>query len=214
MKYILLTLLATALLAGCDTDNPVFEGSEELITITREFPLFDRIIASDELEVNVSKSDSRIIEITLNENLQNQLITNVSNSTLELSLETGSYRNGSFVVNIQIPDLKTIELNDNTTANVEYDSSELAFEVNDSSNLNLKGSADELSTKVSDDGRINGFSFTTEVLNTSSSDASKLQITCTGELNGTVDDASEVLYRGMPTVNAQTSDAGRITDAN
>ena len=206
--------LLCVLIVGCDTDFNKFEGSDNLVTITRDLSSFDQIVVNDDMDVNVTQSNIRLVEVVVNANLQAQLITRVNNNTLELSLADGSYRNENFEVNIQIPNLETISLNDNTRANVNITSDKLEVNVNDSSDLILKGSANILNINNNDDGSIKGFLFATEILNTSSDDASHLEITCNGELNGNVSDAAKVRYRGTPTVTAQTSDAGRIIDAN
>lgn len=218
MKRNVLSLISLCLLfvftVGCGSDFNRFEGSDNFVTITRDLSSFDRISVNDDMEVNVVQSNTRLVEIVVNENLQDQLITRVNNNTLDISLADGSYKNESFKINIQVPVLKSISLNDNTRANVDITSDELEVNVDDSSDLKLQGSANVLNINNNDDGSIKGFSFTTEILNTFSDDASDLEITCNGELNGSVNDASRVRYRGKPTVSASTSDAGRIIDAN
>jgi len=212
-KSIFIVLLSSILFAtGCSKDQ--FVGSDNIVTISRELPAFTRIVAESDLDVNVTQSSTQKVEIMVNDNLQEQIQTTVRSGTLDITLKNGSYDNESFIVNIQIPNLESLRLDDNTRANVTFSGDLFEFEINDSSELELVGSADILNTTINDDGRISAFSFTTSVLNTTSKDAAELQITCTNELNGTVQDASQVSYRGMPVVNAQTSDAGQIIDAN
>ncbi len=204
-------LIFTFIIA-CDKDE--FNGSDNLITITRDLSPFTSVIAQDDLDVTIVQNDEQFVEIDVNENLQNRLKTTVVNNILIISLEDGSYDNETFVVNMQMPILKRLQLDDNTRAKVNFTSNQMEFEVNDSAALTLQGTSDVLNTKVNDDGEINGFSFTTEILNTVSRDASELEITCTTELNGKVDEAATVRYRGMPVINAQTSEDSEIIDAN
>jgi len=206
--------LLSVLIIRCDKNDHMFVGSDTLVTITRDFSSFDRIIANDDLEVNVIQGNTQLVEIKVNENLQDQLITRVNNNTLDISLESGSYQNEKFEVNIEVPNLVRLQLNDNTKARVNYSTNELELDVNDSSALNLRGTCNILNIDNNDDGAVSGFAFTTEILNTTSDDASEIQIVCNGELNGNVSDAASVRYRGMPTINAKTSDAGQIIDAN
>ncbi|MDA9844191.1 DUF2807 domain-containing protein [Flavobacteriaceae bacterium] len=200
------------LFTSCSKDD--FDGSDTLITITRDLPDFTRVLAENDMEVEIVYGDTQTVEITVNDNLQNQLRTNVSNNTLRISLEDGSYDNAVFKTKIQIPNFERLQLNDNTRGKVDYSASQLEFEVKGSSVLDLQGSANVITTIIRDNGEINGFSFTTDVLNTTSRDASELTITCDDEINGTVQQASEVRYRGTPSINAQTSDAGQIINAN
>lgn len=207
-------LLTIIILTGCSKSNDYFNGSDNMITLTRDLPGFTKIVAESCLEVKVTKNSTQIVEVVVNDNLQEQLITSVSNGTLFISLADGNYRNDNFTVNIQLPSLERLELDDDTQGDVNFTSDHLEFEVNDSAELNLKGSAEILNAIIDDDGKINGFSFTAEVVNATINDDSELEITCIKELNGTVDDDSEISYRGMPVINVQTSDNGKIINAN
>ncbi len=208
-SFLLLTLI---FLNGCSKDD--FTGSDNIITITRDLPEFTKIDVQTSLEVNVIQSNTQIVEIMVNDNLQSRITTNVSNNTLFISLKDGSYENDTFVVNIQLPNLERLQLNDDTRGSVNFTSNQFEFEVNGSSQLSLDGSSEILNTEINDDGKISAFSFATAVLNTRSRDASELEITCSNELNGTVYEASKVSYRGTPTINAQTSEDGQIINAN
>jgi len=191
---------------GCDS-NTNFVGSDNLITISRDLTEFTNVVAEDDLEVNINQGNEQTVELIVNDNLIDQLVTRVDNSTLFISVASGSYENENFVVNIELPLLETLILNDNIEAEVDFTSTLLDFEINDSSELQLTGSSETLNIIIS-------VQFSTDILNTTSDDASELKITCNSELNGTVHDAATVSYRGMPTINATTSDAGEIIDAN
>ncbi|SMG49281.1 Putative auto-transporter adhesin, head GIN domain [Marivirga sericea] len=197
---------------SCSEDD--FVGSDTFITVVRDLPDFTKVVAQNDMEVQIVYGDIQTVEITVNDNLQNQLRTIVSNNILSLSLEDGSYDNAFFKISIQMPNFERLQLNDNTRGVVNYNATELEFEVIGSSNLELQGSANVINTIIRDDGKINGFSFTTDIVNTTSRDASELTITCNNGINGTVKQAAKIRYRGMPSINAQTSDAGQIINSN
>ena len=117
-------------------------------------------------------------------------------------------------MNIQVPVLERLQLNDNTRGIVNFTTNQLEFEVNGSSQLELQGSSEVLNTILRNAGKLDAFSFETNILNTTSRDASEIRITCNGDINGTVNQASKVYYRGSPSINAQTSDAGQIINSN
>jgi len=207
-------LLFTAILSSCDKDTESFEGSDNIIQKERDFSSFDKIIARDDLEINVIMSEIQKVEILVNDNLQEQLITRVDDNTLEILTADGSYTNARFKVNIEMPSLVSVQLNDNTAGVIDFITKDLLLEVDDSSILAIRGSSETLTTNINDDGELQAFSFTTGILNVNSGDASEIEITCNQEINGTVTDAAIVRYKGMPTVNVLTSDEGQIIDAN
>lgn len=207
------TLLLSLLNFGCSKEDD-FTGSDTIITVTRELSSFTKILAQDDLTVKVRQGTAQLVEVTVNDNLQNQLKTEVDNNTLNIALENGSYSNANFEVNILMPDLESLQLNDNTRGDIALDLNELELTVNGSSELQLAGSAQTLNINNNDAGEIEGFDFTTAVLNINARDASELEITCSDELNGTVNQAATVRYRGTPTINASTSEDGQIIDAN
>ncbi|MEO0338127.1 MAG: head GIN domain-containing protein [Bacteroidota bacterium] len=209
-----LSLLACAFIffSGCSSDD--FNGSDNIISITRSLASFDKIVAENALTVNVIEGNTQNVEIQVNENLQDQIRTQVSNGTLTISLERGSYRNATFEVYIQLPDLERLQLDDATEGEIVFDLDQLELELNGSAKLDLSGSAQTLTINNNNAGEIDGFSFTTATLNVEARDAAELEITCTNTLNGSVQNAAEVRYRGIPDVNATTSDAGKIINAN
>lgn len=211
LNWIYLILLAFLIL-GCSDDT--FEGSDNIITVTRELPAFTNIVAGNDMQINVVQKSTQIVEVIVNENLQSQLKTIVDNNTLILSLEAGSYDNATLTVNIEMPSLEFFELNDNTRGSVGFSARQLGLKVSGSSRLHLEGASEVLNTTLNNAGIINGFSFSTDTLNTNSGDASELEITCNSALDGTVNQASIVRYRGTPTVSAQISESGRVVAVN
>ena len=204
--------LSLILLAGCSDED--FTGSDNIITITRDLASFNKIVAETDLKVNVMQGPTQLVNVRVNDNLQNQLITRVNNNTLTISLESGSYDNATFELDIQMPELERFQLDDNTQGSIVFDLDQLIVEVNGSSELDLEGSAQTLVVRNNDAGEISGFSFIANVVEVDARNASKLEINCKDTLNGRVTQAAEVRYRGQPVVNATSNEAGEIIDAN
>ncbi len=212
--FLNLLLMAFVLLTSCSKSNDRFNGSDNIITLTRDLPGFTEIVAESSLSVNITHNNTQIVEVRVNDNLQDQLLTSVSDGTLFISIADGNYRNDNFEVNIQLPNLAKLALDDDTRGKVKFTADQLEFKVNDSAELTLEGSSEILNTMIDDDGKISAFSFKAAVVNATVNDDSELEITCTKELNGTVNDDSEISYRGMPAINVQTSDNGKVLNAN
>lgn len=207
-------IILTILLVTVSCENEDFEGSDTLITEERVLNEFTRIEVEDVVNVRVTRGSTQRIEVTTNENLSDQIKTQVNNGTLNISLEPGSFRDATFEVVIQVPELDYLELRDATKGVLDLTTDELSLKVSGSSKLELQGEAISLTTSVNDAGRIEGFAFVTGTLQTASKNASVIEISCDEEISGTASDASRISFRGMPTVNVQLSDAAQIIDAN
>lgn len=207
-----MAFLACLCLTSCEDDD--VEASGTIITVPQELDAFTRVVANELVDLNISNNTSQQVDLRVNENLENRVNLVVSNGILTIDIEDGNYRNPTFEVNVQLPELTRLTMNGATSATVNVSQVELELEVNGSAVVQLEGSADLLTTTLSGSGEINGFSFEADVLNTTSEDASDLEITCINELNGTVTGASTVSYRGNPAISATTSGAGNIENAN
>ena len=211
LKSILLCLLAASL---CNCGNDDFTGSDTLITVTRELPDFSRIEAGAVIDVRVSFGQTQVVEVTVNDNLEDQLKTEVSNGVLNISLEQGSFDNATFIVEILVPNLEGLRLRGSSQATVRYNNSVLDLNVSGSAKVAMQGSTDVFNVDVAGSAEIGGFPFMADVANVDLSGAATLELTATGTINGSVSGAAELRYKGMPTVNVQTSGAGRVVNAN
>jgi len=206
-------IFAILSLTSCDLDNQ-FDGSDDLIILSRDLPEFNKISAGSDMIVNVTQGPIQDVQITVNSNLQDKLLTTVSNETLNISLKNGNYRNTTFIVNIQIPELNRLEFQDHVIGEVFYNGESLELDINDASELEIYGQANTLQVSLKDAAKIKGYSFISETLNASLSDAAILEITCNGQLNGSAKDASKVRYKGNPILNFSTKDAATISNEN
>ncbi len=212
MLSLTLLVLINLLLSGCK--DQIFNGSEELVTVSKALPTFTKIIANDIVEVNVVQGDAQSVEVIVNENLQSQIKTTVRDNTLSLSLKSGSYSEVTFIVNIQIPNLEKIELHGDAKGDVRFATNKLRIESYDAAELDLRGSSNELNASLKGAGSIKGFTFVTDILNVNSRGASELNINVNSEINGTVEEGAIVRYLGNPIINASTREGGRIVNAN
>ena len=205
--------LAILSLASC-SENEDYRGSDNLIVISRNLPDFQNIKAEDYMIVNIIQGPVQEIQITVNENLQDNLLTEVVNNTLQISIEDGSYRNSTFIVDIQIPFINRLEFEDNIQGEMNMNVETLDLEIDGASRLDLFGQAETLNLKLADSGNVYGFNFLVDVLNAELKDAAIVEITTNDEINGSARDAAKLRYRGRPSLNISTRDAAQIIDSN
>ena len=213
----LITVILYQTLSSCSSDDSILgsiTGSNNIVTISRELPAFNKIHIEGDLTINIQQDSTQEVAINVNDNLQDVIITNVDNNTLFVSLRNGSYKNTTFELNIQMPFLQEFQMNDDTQGKIDFVLDQLDIKINDSAQLELIGSSESLNINLGDDSRIDGFLFATASLGANVQDDSELSITCNSELNGSVSDESILRYKGSPVINATTSVSGEIINAN
>lgn len=214
MNKLLLMIGLVMLLGSSCSKNKEFQGSDNLVTVTRNLFQIKKIVAKNSVRVIIVEGATQKVQVRVNENLEDQLITFVSDNTLNLYLESGSYENATFEVTVEIPNLERLELSDAAQATLDRNAQSLELKVSDGAILDLIGSAQNLTIYGSDAAEINGFAFEAAVVETELEDASTLEIRCNNTLNGVIKDAAQVSYKGNPTINLQVKDAGKVINAN
>lgn len=205
--------LALLSLASCDLTNR-YEGSDDLVMLSRSLPEFNKITASTDLVVNITQGPVQDIQITVNANLQDRLETKVNDKTLNITLKNGNYRNTTFIVDIQIPALRSLKLEDHVSGELFFGGESIDLDIRDASELEIYGKAKTLNVTLKDAGKIHGYSFISETLNAQLQDAALLEISCMNQLNATAKDAAKLNYKGNPVLNVTTKDAAKISKVN
>ncbi|NVK48651.1 MAG: DUF2807 domain-containing protein [Cyclobacteriaceae bacterium] len=206
-------LLSLFLLASCDLTED-YRGSNDLITLERDLSSFQNIIAEDHMTVNITQGPVQQVSVTTNSNLTENLITRVEDNTLRIDLKNGSYRSTTFIVDIQIPDLKKLRFDDAVDGELFLMSEEVTIEMHDAAEIYLMGNADVLNIDMTDASKIFGYEFLANTVNLRSEDASKLEISVIDLLQGKATDGSKISYKGNPTINVKTEDAAKVINEN
>ncbi|SEQ14825.1 GIN domain-containing protein [Neolewinella agarilytica] len=216
MKQFLFLFLALGLFltTGCDKDQ--LEGSGNIISDDRSGDSFSAIDVSDALDVTINQGSEHRVIVRGDDNLITRIITSVSNGVFTARLQSGSYRNVDFSIEVTVPTLERINFNDAVNGDlINFTASEtLTVELNDASRLDMSGSAPSLILDINDASNLDAFSFTTEACTADVNDASSVRLTVNDRLEGRVSDASSFRFRGNPALDISTSGASRVIDAN
>lgn len=120
---------------------PLVYGSGNLDTQEMNYSDFTKIEVSHAFQVDISKADSFSVHITLNDNLFEYLIMNITGDTLHIGLEPYiNYRNTTEKATITIPDMRGVNLQGASSGNVSgfISANSLQFEVSGASHLLLE----------------------------------------------------------------------------
>ena len=148
MRILYLPILLVSLLVfftGCITivgtgSGPVMTGSGSLETREMDYDDFTKIEVGYAFKVDITRSDSFSVSITLDDNLFEYLITQHIGDTLRISLDPDhSYRNTTQRAEITLPELHGLELSGATRGDISGFSSTdaLRLEASGASSLNI-----------------------------------------------------------------------------
>jgi hypothetical protein len=216
MKYLLFSFLAIGLFLTSACDNDQNEGSGNVITDDRTTSTFSAIEVDDAFEVTIRQGADHQVLISSDDNIISRINTSTTNGVLTVTLSNGSYRNTTLRVEVTAPQLDRIELGDAIRGElIDFVSAnDLIISINDATKLDMSGFAPKLELNVNDASQVNGFNFTTSTCNTSVRDASKVELTVTDRLEGSLRDASTFRFRGSPEQAVEVSDGSSVIDAN
>jgi hypothetical protein len=154
---VLLIVMSTfAVTAGCD----VVTGSGKTSTFDMAFDDFYKIEAGYAFDVKITRADSYLIRITIDENLYEYLKINKSSNTLYIGLKSGYvYTNMTQQAVITMPDLYRLELSGASKAVVSGFSTthDLDFELSGASKMDLENlEADDSDINLSGASEVTG----------------------------------------------------------
>ena len=234
LKALLLGVAMSLAAAGC-VDGDGIRGSGVLAT--QEFALadFDELDISHAFEVDICRSDTFSVSITVDDNFLEHLVVEKEGGTLRIGLERGFSARGDVTLEarIELPELRRVSLSGASRANLAAFSAEgrididvsgassvageltadiVQIKLSGASSADLTGTAREASLRASGASRLDLRGFTLERATVELSGASRAELTVTDTISEiTASGASRLVYHGSPTVGrVSTSGASTI----
>ena len=163
MAVVMAAVALPLLMTGCIrivTGSEAIAGTPNLVTKEFDFADFTDVEVGYAFEVDVTRSDTYGVTITLNENLFDYLDVTLSGTTLRIRMKSGyTYTRTTRRASIALPDLRSLELSGASRGDVSGFSSEddMDFSVSGASSLTLVDlKADDVTFEVSGASRTNG----------------------------------------------------------
>jgi hypothetical protein len=209
-------------------------GSGELITQQKDFSDFSAIDISSGFEAEISQSNSYSISIIADDNVLDYIQISKSGSTLNVGVQRGiSYQSVTLKIEIEMPELSSLEFSGATSGTITDFSSPESFvvelsgasnlemqnihvedvdvELSGASNLIAEGSGNNLIAMVSGASNLDFTNFPVVNSDLNVSGASKATVDLDGTLDAVVSGASTIYYIVEPTMRDITiSDSSTI----
>ena len=233
--HFLSLIVVVFLLAGCAVPfTTQLAPSGPLVTKDYDLSNFTAVAAGSAFEVEITRSDSYGVSVTVNESVVESLEVNVSGNTLHISLKPNVGLTGAATMKAKVtmPELTGLDLSggsrttlagfntDKTLKSEVSGASTLrgdltcgaaSFNVSGASKVNLRGSAQDLKVEASGASTVDLSNFASQNTVVNASGASKVVVAPSGSLDVEASGASTVHYTGEPArLKANTSGASTV----
>lgn len=221
-----LYVLSVLILASCSDDdnvtNPLIigdtclRGTGAVITEMRDLGNFTGIQNAIPASVFISQGPVEAVRIDGPSNILAEIITTISNNTLNIRIDECIEDIGSIDVYVTIPNIERLIVtgvgNMSTTEAIDVD--ELNITLTGVGNFSLEGTANEMDISLMGVGDINAFQFNTDICNIDISGAGNAELFVNDELNVIITGTGSVFYLGMPSVTSTITGDGNVINAN
>lgn len=215
-----------------DYDANRIYGSGRIITLTKDYRDFNKIILNSGFYVKVIKGSNYSVTIECDDNIVDYVRTYQSGSKLSISMASGhSYKNVTLKAIIETPDLKSIEsnggaiiefngndsyddlsleLNGGSSVKGYLDIGTLNLNLNGGSNVNLAGTGENLKVLGNGGAIFRLYELPVENCNIVFNGGCLAYLNVTGVLNVALSGGSIVKYKGNPTIGSISISGGSI----
>ena len=228
-------VLSSALLgaSGCVFSFASFQGSGNVITLEQDFEDFDSVRAGHGCRVTITQGDNYQVTIRVDDNIREFLKVEQTGSTLKIGLESGrSYRRINFEADIQMPDLRKLNLSGGARGQLDRFSIErdlsiglsggsrvegiveaenLELHASGGAQADLRGSAASLELSGSGGSQMRLGDLESGSVRVDLSGGSRSTVNLNGPLTGSLSGGASVHYEGNPSdIRVSKSGGARV----
>lgn len=218
MRHVFFLSLATLLIliSSCESDGPSIVGSGVIVSESRTVGPFENIHISGVANVTITQSTDQGVSVRSDDNIIELVETDVSQNTLFIDLEDGSYDNITVELSVSSEVIRSLTMTGVNSVEVNdfEDLDTFTVTIEGVGNVKLRGSADELEINSSGAANFEGFDFTANSCAVDVSGVGSVEVTVIDLLSGTLSGVGNIRYKGSPELNVAVSGVGNVSDAN
>ena len=158
MKTLLITLAVIIIIIFFIKNNLTknnIQGSENIISESRELKNFTSIILLGSIDVNIKTSESNNCVVVADDNLIPYIKTEVVNNKLNISLNESYSSEEKLVVNINTPNYDEVSLSGSGNINIlDFKNNNLSLNISGSGNITGNGEVETLVVKINGSGNL------------------------------------------------------------
>lgn len=239
MKRAALFGMALCMVAGVSAQwGKKVKGNGNIVAMERSTGDYDAISVSGSFNVELVTGEEGEVTVNADENLQEWIITEVKNGTLQIKTRDGvniqpSRWNGGLNVTVPVEDIEAVALSGSGEiigktliraadfsasmsgsgdVRIEVESNEVTASMSGSGDMNLKGSAGRFNVQISGSGGIMAYELEADEVDASISGSADIEIFVKETLKARVSGSGNITYRGNPgKIDSKSSGSGDIS---
>ncbi|OWP84207.1 hypothetical protein BWK59_06595 [Flavobacterium davisii] len=227
-KIIVTTIIAFSFCScNLNINKESAKGNGKVLTKERELTGFSKISIANDLECEITQGSNFKVVVVADENLHEDILTEVKDNTLEISSQNGNYTHvKSKKIYITLPiieqleasgssQLKTkgilksndIKLIANSSANLEVsiESEKITIDASSSSDIVISGKAIKLIIEASSSCNVDAHNLLANDIFANSSSSSEIKIHPLVSLHADASSSSSIYYSGTPKIKKITN---------
>ncbi|MGZ7068857.1 MAG: head GIN domain-containing protein [Methanobacterium sp.] len=230
-KYIIIVLLLLAVIAasGCTNQGT---GSGKVINQTRDVASFNQIDFNGAGELIITQGDKESVTVQADDNLMNNIKTNVNNNKLTISFDNNMpVPTQPVKIYVTVKDLNSINVtgtglvkSDNLNVNGltltingagnstlnNLNAQTLNITLSGAGTITTSGNVNEQNMQISGAGEYNAGNLTSKIATVTINGGGKSTVKVSDTLNAIINGAGQISYIGSPKVTQQISGVGNV----
>ncbi len=234
----LVALLVTILCTSCNFDFNITgtKGNGNVITQQRLSNVtFNKIKASEGLDVYLTKSTSTAVNVQADENLQDLISTEIKNGTLhihtlepvgkasakkvlvnftELTEINSSSGADIYTTNFIISDQITVNASSGSDQDLAIKAKHIKCNASSGADIELNGNTELIEAEASSGADINAEKLLATNCTTNASSGADINVNCTQTITANASSAADISYAGKPTEVKKSNSSGANISSN
>jgi len=233
VKYAILIITAIVMLS-CNINFTGVKGNGEVTTSTRfTGDAFTSISASEGLNVVLTQSNSTLVKVQADSNLQNLITTKIIDGTLILETEKQIGKASAKKVIVHVTNINNIQSSSgadvHSTGNIKataitlkassgsmmdlkLNAQQIDCDTSSGATIHLSGKANTFTASASSGSNIDADNLIAKKCNSKASSGASVDVNCTQTINAKASSGANIEYKGNPTeVEKSKSSGGSIS---
>ena len=197
------------------TNNCIL-GQGSITSESRTLANFNSINTTIFAEILLTQGPLADVVIEGQQNIIDQILTEVVNNELRITLNRCVNIAQAVKVHITIPEISKLTLtgSGDIIAQNDFDLSDLNVTLTGAGNFNLRGMSTNLDVILTGVGDVNAFDLETDVCDVRITGVGDTEVFVNNELNVTITGTGSVYYKGSPSITSSITGVGSVIDAN
>jgi len=240
MRKIISVIVVAAFLvttsSSCEEESLIgIQGKGDIVSKTIEIQPINGIDLDINGNVIISKGDNQEIRIKAQNNIIENIKTNVKNGVWDIDFDKNVLLHKDITIYITVPEIKELSVSGsgNITSSSNFSSSNLEINISGSGYINFNTKANHIKSHISGSGEIdlsgttnsqdihisgsgsyNGFSCVSNNVDADISGSGNCNISVNKELNAKISGSGDIKYKGHPSINKEIIGSGSVTSSN